>query len=87
MILSIYGDQIHCNDGTHIDASVVNDAVLQIHWWCIENLHMSWYYVLESTVSWLLIELNQLQTEYNFPPNTEQNLKYYLEKYFKNNMD
>ena len=39
--------------------------------------------VLESTISWFLIELNQLQTEYYFPPNTKPDSKYYLEKYFK----
>ena len=40
--------------------------------------------VLESTVSWLTIESNQLQPEYYFLPNTEPNPKYYLEKYFEN---
>ena len=40
--------------------------------------------VLEFTVSWFLIEYNQLQPKYYFSPNTEPNLNYYLEKCLEN---
>ena len=57
--------------------------------YCI--LKMSTYFeygnVLEFTVSWFLSESNRLQTEYYFPPNSEPNPKYYLEKYFKNSIE
>ena len=35
----------------------------------------------------MLIEFNQLQPEYYFPPNIKPNFKYYLKNYFKNSID
>ena len=43
--------------------------------------------VLESTVNWFLIELNQIHPEYYLLPNTEPNSKYYLENYFRNKIE
>ena len=43
--------------------------------------------VLEYTVSWFHIELNQPEQEYYFLSNTEPNSKYYLEKYFENSIE
>ena len=40
--------------------------------------------MLEPTVSWFPIEPNRLKPEYHLPPNNKPNLKYYLEKVFKN---
>ena len=38
--------------------------------------------MLDSTVSWLLNELNWIHKEYYFPPNNEPSSKYFSEKYF-----
>ena len=43
--------------------------------------------VLEYTVSWFPIILNQLHPEYYLPPNNRPNSKYYLNKYSKNSIE
>ena len=43
--------------------------------------------LLKPTISWSLIESNQLHREYYFLPNNKSNLKSYLEKHLENSID
>ena len=63
----VYGNHLHCNDGTNIGGGVSEDAAWQRHLRRIKNLPMRWYYVPlgrvgSRFVKWLTEELKGLWT-------------------------
>ena len=81
----------------HIFIDPKSDHTFHIFWsrtWLIYFSSRMWQFsiyfweggVLESNVSLFPVESNRFQPQYYFPPNTEPNLKYQLEKYSENSI-
>ena len=67
IICSIYGDHLHCNNITHFDGGVSNDAVWQHCQQLIRNLPTKWYDKPQGCmgrrfVQWMMVEVKGVRT-------------------------
>ena len=69
IICSIYGDHLQCNDITHLDGGVTDDAVWHNCWRRIRNLPTKWYDTPQGCtgrrfVQWMMVELKGVWTKF-----------------------